>query len=149
MTQNAIKMSIDKYNSGKTNRIDLYDVGKFVWKFEQDMCYALYELCNDYLQEQSDDNDSRAQPPQQQLMMLLLTEAVEAIYSKFESARFRKNGIRVRLTVSQQAAILYLLQFYGGYVVGSCKLLDELNMQFTKVIRSPLGIFNNIHQLKN
>lgn len=140
-------MSISRYNDGKNNRIDLHDVGKLVWLFEQDMCCALCELCEDYLQEKSDDDASRAQAPQQQLIRLLITESVETLYTKFEVARFKKNGIRVRLTVSQQAAILYLLQFYGGYVVGSCELLDALNMQFTKVIRSPLGIFHNINQL--
>ena len=128
----------------KTNRTDLHEVGKLTWKFDQDICSAMYELCAAHLQQRTDNEQARAQAPQEQLIRLLLAEAVESLYTKFERARF-SGGTKIRLTIVQQAALLYLLENYQGHIVGSANILDKITMQFTRVTRKPLEM---IKQLK-
>lgn len=129
----------------KTNRTDLHEVGKLTWKFEQDICAAMYELCAAHLQQRTDDEQARAQAPQQQLIRLLLAEAIETLYTKFECARFAANGTKIRLTIVQQSALLYLLENYRGHIVGSAQLLDKITMQFTRVTRKPLEMIKQLN----
>jgi len=129
----------------KTNRTDLHEVGKLTWKFDQDICAAMYELCANYLQQRTDDEQARAQAPQEQLIRLLLAEAVESLYTKFERARFAANGTKIRLTIVQQAAVLYLLENYQFHVLGSVELIDKITMQFTRVTRKPLEMIKQLN----